>query len=89
MTSSEYRNLLNYMKIINKDQSYSKLPNDNNNINNNEILKNVNIPCTVIKDLPSKKHIPKFNINDFVKNLKNLILKNNEHSLLYQEINYY
>ena len=89
MTSSEYRNLLNYMKIINKDQSYSKLPNDNNNINNNDILKNVNIPCTVIKDLPSKKHIPKFKNNDFVKNLKNLILKNNEHSLLYQEINYY
>ena len=86
MTSSEYRNLLNYMKIINKEQSYSKLPDDNNNdINNN--LKNVSIPCTVIKDLPSKKHIPQFNINDFVKNFKNFILKNNEHSLLYQEIN--
>ena len=90
MTSSEYRNLLNYMKIINKDQSYSKLPNNNNNDdNNNDILKNINIPCTVIKDLPSKKHIPKFNINDFVKNFKNFILKNNDHSLLYQEINYY
>ena len=97
MTSSEYKNLLNYINIINKDQSYLLLPinnknnNNDNNINNkinNESIKDYNIPCTVIKDAPSMKHIPKFNINDLIKNIKNLIMKEKPHSLIYQELNY-
>jgi hypothetical protein len=95
MTSSEYKNLLNYIKIINKDQSYIKLPDNNNNDNNDDIddginndsIKDYNIPCTVIKDIPSKKHIPKFNINDLIKNVKNLIMKEKSKSLIYQELN--
>ena len=95
MTSSEYKNLLNYIKIVNKDQSYIKLPDNNNNDNsddiedgiNNDSIKDYNIPCTVIKDIPSKKHIPKFNINDLIKNVKNLIMKEKSKSLIYQELN--
>ena len=95
MTSSEYKNLLNYIKIINKDQSYIKLPDNNNNDNsddiedgiNNDSIKDYNMPCTVIKDVPSKKHIPKFNINDLIKNVQNLIMKEKSKSLIYQELN--
>ena len=91
MTSFEYNNLLTYIRIINKDESYIQLSNDNteddnNNYNNKSKRKN---HCTVIKDLPSKKHIPIFNINDLLKNIKNLIIKNNSTSLIYQELNYY
>ena len=89
MTSFEYNNLLNYIKIISKDESYAKLPNDNIENNNSNDITNKDSPCTVIKDLPSKKHIPKFNINDLFKNIKNLIIKKNSTSLIYQELNYY
>ena len=89
MTSFEYRNLLNYMKIMNKEQSYAKLPNDDSgeNINNrldDDSIKNYNTPCTVMKDVPSKKEMPIFSINELIKNIKNLILKKNPTSLLYQ-----
>ena len=88
MTSSEYNNLVNYIKIVNKDNSYAKLPNDKDN-DNNIVDSNINIHCTVIKDLPSKKQLPTFNINDLMKNIKNLILSKNDSSLAYQELNYY
>ena len=93
MTSFEYTNLINYMKIINKDNSYSKLPDSNdddakNNIDNNR-FDNDSIHCTVIKDIPSKKEMPKFYFNDLIKNLKNMIKRKNNTSLLYQEINNY
>ena len=87
MTSSQYRNLISYLKAINSEESFSKLSEDNNSIienDNNEIIK-----CAIIKDIPGKKEIPKFHINNLIKNLKNLILKDIPPSLIYQEIKYF
>ena len=88
MTSCEYNNLLNYIKIINKDNSYAKLPSDNSDINS-KIYNDINVQCTIIKDLPTKKHLPNFSFKDLIKNIKNLILKLNDSSLAYQELKYY
>ena len=88
MTSFEYNNLLNYIKIIYKDESYSQLPNNKgNNLENNNEERNDygDFHYVVIKDLPSKKHIPNFSINELMKNIKNMIFKKIPNSLLYQE----
>ena len=83
MTSSQYKYLISYLKVINSEDSFSKLSEDNDNIiedNNNEIIK-----CTIIKDIPAKKEIPKFNLNNLIKNLISLIFKDIPPSLIYQE----
>ena len=83
MTSSQYRNLISYLKAINTEESYSKLSEENNTANyedNNEIIK-----CAIIKDIPNKKEIPKFHISNLIKNLKYLLLNEIPPSLIYQE----
>jgi len=83
MTSSQYKYLISYLKVINSEESFSKLSEDNNNIiddDHNEMAK-----CAIIKDIPSKKEIPKFNLNNLIKNLLNLLFKDIPPSLIYQE----
>ena len=84
MTSSQYKYLISYLKIINNDESYAKLTEDNNN-NNDDEDNNDLTNCTIIKDLPIKKEIPKFNVNNLMKNLKNLIFKDVSPSLIYKK----
>ena len=86
MTSSQYRNLITYLKVINNDQSYLKLSDNNDkDIEEDESNRNDFLKCVVIKDIPVKKEIPKFNINDLIKNLKKIIFKDISPSLIYQE----
>ena len=83
MTSSQYKYLISYLKVINSEESFSKLSEDNDSIiedNNNEITK-----CAIIKDIPAKKEIPKFDLNNLIKNLISLIFKEIPQSLIYQE----
>ena len=91
MTSFEYNNLLNYIKIINRDESYShkNIEDVIDNSTNDERNDYGDFHCVVIKDLPSKKHIPNFSINELLKNIKNMIFKKIPNSLLYKEINDY
>ena len=84
MTSSQYKYLISYLKIINNDESYAKLTEDNTN-NNDDEDNNDFTKCIIIKDLPSKKEIPKFNINNLIKNLKNLIFKDVPPSLIFKK----
>ena len=90
MTSSQYRNLISYLKVINNDQSYLKLSDNNDkDIDEDESDRNDFLKCIVIKDIPVKKEIPRFNINDLIKNLKNILFKDISPSLIYQEGKYY
>ena len=90
MTSSQYRNLISYLKVINNDQSYLKLSDNNDkDIDEDESDRNDFLKCIVIKDIPVKKEIPKFNISDLIKNLKNILFKDISPSLIYQEAKYY
>ena len=85
MTSSQYKNLISYLKAINNEQSYLQLSQNDNNIEEDENDRNDFLKCVVIKDIPVKKEIPKFNINDLIKNLKKIIFKDISPSLIYQE----
>ena len=85
MTSSQYRYLISYLKAINNDASYLKLSQDNDNIEDNN-NRNDMLNCVIIKDIPSKKEIPKFNINNLIKNFKTLLFQDIPPSLIYQDI---
>ena len=90
MTSSQYRNLISYLKVINTDESYLKLPGENNKTNNEDDNdRNDFMKCVNIKEIPSKKEIPKFNINNLIKNLKQIIFQDVPPSLIYQEAKYF
>ena len=88
MTSSQYRYLISYLKVINNDESYLKLSDDNNNIEDDNSRDDFT-KCVIIKDIPAKKEIPKFNINNLIKNLKNIIFKDIPPSLIYQDAKYF
>ena len=88
MTSSQYRNLISYLKVINNDESYLKLSEDNNNMEDDNDRDDF-IKCVIIKDIPAKKEIPKFSFNNLAKNLKNIIFKNIPPSLIYQDAKYF
>ena len=88
MTSSQYRYLISYLKVINNDESYLKLSDDNNNIEDDNSRDDFT-KCIIIKDIPAKKEIPKFNINNLIKNLKNIIFKDIPPSLIYQDAKYF
>ena len=88
MTSSQYRYLISYLRVINKDASYLKLSDDDNNKEDNNDRDDFT-KCVIIKDIPAKKEIPKFNINNLVKNLRNILFKSISPSLIYQESKYY
>lgn len=81
MTSSQYRYLISYLKVINNDESYLKLSDDNNNIEDDNSRDDFT-KCVIIKDIPAKKEIPKFNINNLIKNLKNIIFQDIPPSLI-------
>ena len=85
MTSSQYRYLISYLKAINNDASYLKLSQDNDSIEDNN-NRNDMLNCVIIKDIPSKKEIPKFNINNLIKNFKTLLFQDIPPSLIYQDI---
>ena len=85
MTSSQYRNLMTYLKVINMDESYLKLRGDNNNDDIDDYNMNDYSRCEIIKDVPSKKEIPRFNIKSFIMNLSILITKDIPPSLIYKE----
>ena len=83
-------NLISYLKVINNDQSYLKLSDNNDkDIDEDESDRNDFLKCIVIKDIPVKKEIPRFNINDLIKNLKNILFRDISPSLIYQEAKYY
>ena len=88
MTSSQYRYLISYLKVINNDESYLKLSDDNNNIEDDNSRDDFT-KCVIIKDIPAKKEIPKFNINNLKKNLKIIIFKDIPPSLIYQDAKYF
>ena len=82
MTSSQYRNLITYLQAVNNDESHIQLSEDNN-INSEENNRNDFIKCVIIKDIPTKKEIPKFNFNNLIKNIKNIIFKDIPPSLIH------
>ena len=82
MTSSQYRNLITYLQAVNNDESHIQLSEDNN-INSEENNRNDFIKCVIIKDIPTKKEIPKFNFNNLFKNIKNIIFKDIPPSLIH------
>lgn len=86
MTTSEYKNLINYRKAINKNQSNDQMELNNINGNYNSDLDRIkNNPCTILKEIPSKKHIPKLKFIESIKNIWRFLLKKTPPSLLYRE----
>ena len=76
---------MTYLKVINMDGSYLKLRGDNNNDDIDDYNMNDYSRCEIIKDVPSKKEIPRFNIKSFIMNLSILITKDIPPSLIYKE----
>ena len=91
MTTSEYKNLISYRKAINKNQSNDQMELNKMNGNYNSDLDSIkNNPCTVLKEIPSKKNIPKLKFSESIKNIWKFLMKKTPPSLLYPEDeNYY